>query len=148
MAIAIGLNDGELPQQSSTVANVVRAVEPPAQRAMRNAVLGDPAIAGRRDLLRRFLSAVFAAANSGAATAQASDVSRELISARTPAGFSFANIAAERAGARFAQGVLDRRFSLGLLEATFNISSFMPDIAGLPEKLSAEQFAAQFGAES
>jgi hypothetical protein len=43
---------------------------------------------------------------------------------------------------------MDRRCSLPMLAATFNVSSFMPTVDGLPEKLSADELAAQFGNEN
>ena len=126
MALALGANDSELPPQSSTVASLLRNVEPPTQRMMRLAVLGDPTIGGRRDLLRRFLSAAFITMNSNAAAAQSAGLARELAFARGPGGFSFANVAADRAGARFAQSLIEKRWSLPMLAATFNVASYMP----------------------
>jgi hypothetical protein len=145
--VSLGLNDSEVRTQLPAMSNVLRTIEPPSERIMRMTALGDPTMLGRRDLLRRFLASAFATVNSDGPATVAAALSRELADARGPGGFSFANIAADRAGVRFAQGVLDRRLSLPMLAATFNVTSYMPAVDGLPEKLSADELAAQFGNE-
>jgi hypothetical protein len=66
--------------------------------------------------------------------------------ARGASGFSFVEIAADRAGARFASGVLNKQMPLRLLAESFSVSAFMPKVDSLPEGLSADQFRKQFGA--
>jgi hypothetical protein len=68
-----------------------------------------------------------------------------LLDAQGASGFSFADIAADRAGVRFAGGVLKGQFALGSLANSFKVGTFMPPIEGLPEAFSAAQFKSQFG---
>ena len=54
-------------------------------------------------------------------------------------------MAADRAGVRFAEGVLSRRFPLQLVGQAFSLASFMPEVKDLPEGLSAADVASQYG---
>jgi hypothetical protein len=88
------------------------------------------------------------AAALGTDAAYAAGFAKELLDAQGPSGFSFADIAADRAGARFGNGVLKGNFPVAGLAAGFAVESFMPPVEGLPEKLSTAQFKAQFGSKS
>ncbi len=145
LAVVIGLNDSELLAQLPTSSNVIRAIEAPSERTIRLAVLGEPTMRGRRDLARHFLTSAFLAASTTVEATQAAGLAKEFADAEGPSGFSFADIAADRAGARFARAVLEKRVPLGMLALAFKLPSFMPEVTGLPEKLSPKEMAAQFG---
>lgn len=146
--VAIGMSDNELLAKFPAASGIVSAVEPPSERMIRLAVLGEPTMRGRRDLSQHFFATVFATTAAGADAANAAGLAKEFIDARLPSGFSFADLAANRAGVRFASSVLEKRVTLGNLGLTFSVASFMPDLASLPEHLSAKDFAAQFGSQS
>jgi hypothetical protein len=55
------------------------------------------------------------------------------------------DLAVDRAGVRFARSVLEKSVALGALGISFKVASFVPNTNGLPEKLSAKEFEAQFG---
>lgn len=145
LAIAIGLDDSAqlLPVTSS--AATLRAIEAPSERTIRLAVLGNPTMRDRRDLAQHFLTAALITAATSADAAHAASLAKELADVNSASGFSFADLAADRAGIRFARTVLDKRIPLGALALTFQVSSYMPDTNGLPENLGAKDLAAQFG---
>jgi hypothetical protein len=100
---------------------------------------------GRVDLAQHFFQSAYLASAIGANGAMAAGFSKELVDAQGLSGFSFGDIAADRAGIRFGTSVQKRRFPLGVLATSFDIDTFMPDIDKLPEGLSAGQFRKRFG---
>ncbi len=146
--VAIGLSDNEFLAKLPAAGGIVSAVEPPSERMIRLAVLGEPTMRGRRDLAQHFFATVFATAAAGADAARAAGLAKELLDSQRASGFSFADLAADRAGTRFASSVLEKHITLGNIGLTFSVASFMPDVAGLPEHISAKDFAAQFGSQS
>jgi hypothetical protein len=100
---------------------------------------------GRRDLAQHYFVSGFLAATMGSATAATAGTAKELVDSHGKSGFSFADLAADRAGVLFAEGIMSRRFALGLLAKGFSASAFLPDVAGLPEGLSAADLASRFG---
>jgi hypothetical protein len=127
------------------VAEVVAGIETPSERTIRLTVLGAPTIHGRRDIAEHFFVSAYLASAVGANGATAAGFAKESLDAQGASGFSFADIAADRAGVRFGNSVLKRHFAVGALGASFKCGSFVPSIEGLPDGLSAGQFRAQFG---
>jgi hypothetical protein len=64
-------------------------------------------------------------------------------------GFSFADMAADRAGVRFAVAATDSeaaaRATQARLRDVFTVSDFFPPAADLPENLTVEQFRRDYG---
>jgi hypothetical protein len=145
LALAIGLDDGQSLTAVPEAAESAVGAEAGSERAVRLALLGEPTIHGRRDLAKHFFISAYLAAVLGAPAAQAAGAAKEMADARGASGFSFVDIAADRAGARFAGGVLNKQMPLRLLAESFSVSAFMPKVDGLPEGLSADQFRKQFG---
>lgn len=145
LGIVIGLGDNEIIVQLPGTGNIVRAIEAPSERTIRLTLLGEPTMRGRRDLAQHFFVSALLAATTGAGAAQTAGLAKELSDAQGGSGFSFADVAADRAGIRFAQGVLEKKIPLGMLALTFSVPSYMPDVNGLPEKLAARDLATQFG---
>jgi hypothetical protein len=145
LAVAIGLDDSPqfLPLPSS--ATTLRAIEAPSERAIRIAVLGSATMRDRRDLAQHFFMSALITASTSADAAHAAGLAKELVDANGGSGFSFADLAADRAGIRFATAVLDKKIPLGALGLSFQVTSYMPDMNGLPENLSSKDLATQFG---
>jgi hypothetical protein len=148
MAVALGLGDGEVGSAFSATANTMRAIESPGERAMRLKFLGEPTILGRRDLSRHFFGSALLATITNAETAKLAGMTKELTDADATSGFSFVDLAVDRAGVRFARSLMEKRVTLGTLTLSFKVSAFVPDTKGLPEKLTAKQLAAQFGGKN
>ena len=63
-------------------------------------------------------------------------------------GFSFADMAANRAGILFAGGLLNKRLTLASVSDEFTVANYMPAVDDLPEGLSAAELLAQFGPQT
>jgi hypothetical protein len=103
-------------------------------------------LAGREDFAQHFLISAMLALEGGGPLADAIGVYKETADLRDGSGFSFNDIAADRAGTRL--GLLARRDPRALQERLVRApseSDFMPDVADLPEFLSASDFTATYG---
>lgn len=101
---------------------------------------------GRHDLALHFLVSAVIAAEAGTPLADAVGLWKELDDTRRGgSGFSFADLAADRAGTRLGEAAVGdaRRLQAALADA--DEPDFMPDVAALPEFLSAREFVARYG---
>lgn len=107
-------------------------------------------LAGRRDLARHFLVSAGLAARGETALSHLVGLIKEIADADGGTGFSFADIAADRAGAHFgatatgspdgARG-LQRRLAVGIDDA-----QLLPPVNDLPERLDRDMLRERFGA--
>jgi hypothetical protein len=148
LGVAIGLDSSVAPAKLPDMAGVVRTVESDSERQIRLAVLGKPTVRNRIDLPQHFFYAACLTATNGADATQSGALDAELLDAQRPAGFSFKDIAADRAGARFGRSLVDKRFTLRALASSFDIASYMPPVDKLPDGLSAKDLTAKFGAKT
>jgi hypothetical protein len=81
----------------------------------------------------------------GSGPARAAGVAKEIADSQGGTGFSFVDLAADRAGEAFAAAIMSGRLKLDRVAADFAVESYLPDVSGLSENLTAEQFARQFG---
>lgn len=103
-------------------------------------------LAGRDDFAQHFLISAVVALEGGGPLADAIGVYKEVADLRNGSGFSFNDIAADRAGTRL--GLLARRDPQALqarLARGAPESDFMPDVADLPEFLGRKDFLATYG---
>lgn len=101
---------------------------------------------GRYDSAQHFAVSAALAAWSGEPAADAIGVYKELDDARHGSGFSFADLAADRAGVRFGElvaGNADRLDST--LQGQLADTDLAPSLNGLPEGLSEREFRRRFG---
>ena len=102
---------------------------------------------GRPDFPMHFIVSAALAATSGGPLADALGVYKEQFDARYGSGFSFNDIAADRAGARFGLALmrapeqLQQRIAAGLSE-----QDVLPDLSDLPEYLTEAEFRQRYGA--
>jgi hypothetical protein len=126
---------------ASQLARVDLATFVPATRAWPRIRWVRITLAGRHDLAQHFVISATLAAWSGEPVADAIGLYKELDDARRGSGFSFVDLAADRAGTRFGEIVarnperLAERLAAGLSER-----DLLPAIGGLPEYLNAERF--------
>jgi hypothetical protein len=106
-------------------------------------------LGGRTDFPQHFMISAALAAHAGVPLSDAIGLYKEVDDSRRGSGFSFNDIAADRAGTRFgelatasAAGArrLQERVAAGLQE-----SDLMPDVAGLPEFMPEAEFKRRFG---
>ena len=110
---------------------------------------GGVRLAHREDAAQHFAVSAYLAANGGANLSDMAGLYKEMRDARGGSGFSFADLAADRAGSRLgAESVASvasaRRMQRRLADlATFR--PFFPDLRGLPEFMGEAEFRERFG---
>ena len=103
-------------------------------------------LADRRDTPQHFLVSAALAAEGGGPLADAIGLYKEVADSRGGSGFSFNDLAADRAGTRFGQlaarspQLLQARLAAPLTEA-----DLLPMVADLPESLSERAFQRRYG---
>jgi hypothetical protein len=101
---------------------------------------------GREDSAQHFGISAALAAWAGEPAANAIGVYKEIDDSRKGSGFSFADLAADRAGTRFGELVVDDYARLyKVLRGTVTDADLVPSLAGLPEYLSEAEFKRRFG---
>ncbi len=101
---------------------------------------------GRDDFALHFLISAVIAAEAGTPLADAIGLWKELADARQGgSGFSFNDLAADRAGARFGDFAVRAASRLQARIATAREADFMVDASDLPEYLSEADFVARYG---
>jgi hypothetical protein len=147
VALGIGMDHSGLLAKLPGSASVAQAIEPPSERAIRLTMIGEPAMRGRQDLAEHFFVSAYLTATMGADAARAAGVTKELLDAHGGSGFSFADLAADRAGVRFAEGLLRNQLKLSTIARGYSVNTFMPAIDNLPEGLTAVEVASKFGTQ-
>ncbi len=101
---------------------------------------------GRPDFPLHFLISAVVAAEGGGPLADAIGVYKELLDAQGGSGFSFNDIAADRAGTRLGLRLVRSALAMQqrLVEAVEE-AELLPDIDDLPEHLSGAEFSRRFG---
>ena len=107
-------------------------------------------LGGRRDLMQHFVySAGIALATQEGIGFAAGEFKELLDSGSGGSGFSFADLAADRAGVRFVEAATSSEASARALQESMarqnGERAFFPDVTGLREGLDAAQFRAAYG---
>ena len=103
-------------------------------------------LSGRDDFPKHFLISGAIAAAAGSPLSDAIGLYKEVADSRGGSGFSFNDIAADRAGTRF--GELAVRSPRALQDAMARVAderTYMPDVADLPEFMSEAEFKQRYG---
>jgi hypothetical protein len=105
-------------------------------------------LSGRDDLPKHFVISAALAANAGGPLADAVGLYKEVEDSRGGSGFSFNDIAADRAGAKFGEYAVHRdgaRILQKKIGAGVNERDIMPATADLPEFMKDAEFQRRFG---
>ncbi len=106
-------------------------------------------LAGRDDFPRHFLISAVIAAAAGSPLADAVGLYKEVDDSRGGSGFSFNDLAADRAGTRFGEIAgrsPERARNLAqALASGVKENDFMPDVVDLPEFIPAAEFKRRYG---
>ena len=103
---------------------------------------------GRADLAKHFIVSSALAAKAGGPLSDAVGLYKELADAREGSGFSFADIAADRAGTRFGEYAADSSSARTLqrrARTSFHEREVMPASQDLPEFMPEREFIKRFG---
>ena len=147
LALGIAMDDTGALLVVPQAALMAGSAETPQQRATRAGYFGKPTMHGRQDLAKHFVISGCLTALVGSDGAKQAGISKETLDARMASGFSFADMAANQAGITFAVGVLKKQFTLPMVANSFTVELVMPEVADLPEGLSATELEAQFGGQ-
>lgn len=102
---------------------------------------------GRDDFAQHFLISAGIAASGGSQLADAVGLFKEMDDSRGGSGFSFTDLAADRAGVRFAEtatGPASARVQ-STLAGGARESDFMPEVGDLPEFMAEAEFVRRYG---
>lgn len=103
-------------------------------------------LAGRADLAKHFLVSAVVVGEADRTLSDAVGLTKELDDSRGGSGFSFVDLAADRAGTRFGELAVSAAELLRMAVGDgVTEREIMPDINGLPESMSEAQFVARFG---
>lgn len=102
-------------------------------------------LGGRNDLARHFLIAALLTFEGGEQLADTMSLAKEVDDLRFGSGFSFTDLAAGRAGARFATLAIDSPRRLQAVAAGgVGAGDLLPEVSDLPEFLSPREFRRRF----
>lgn len=149
VGLGVGLDDSGALRLHPRTSKLIARIEPDAARRRRLNVLGRATARGRGDSLKHFLVSAALAAVAGEKEANLWGVGKELADATRPggSGFSFADLAADRAGVRFAQGLLAGKTPVAGLARSFRVENYVPQLDDLPEGLSLSELLKQYGGQ-
>lgn len=103
---------------------------------------------GRHDSAQHFAVSATLAAWAGEPVADAIGLYKELADARHGSGFSFADIAADRAGTRFGELIVNQPQQIDrLVKTAFADQDIVPTLADLPENMNDQTFRKRFGGQ-
>ncbi len=101
---------------------------------------------GRPDLAQHFVVSAALAAWAGEPLASAIGLGKEVDDARGGSGFSFADLAADRAGTRLGELAVDNpRRLAAAVSGGLTDAGLLPPITGLPEAMMSSEFQRRFG---
>ena len=148
LALGIAFDDTDSLRKLPIASAAIESIEPEPRRAERHAAFADmPPLSmhGRADLAKHFFVSAHLVGLLGSEPARGAGVVKEMLDSNGGSGFSFADMAANRAGIAFAVAVLKDRLTIDDVARMFTVDSFMPPIDGLREGLQAKEFTAAFG---
>ncbi len=121
----------------------------PAAREWSRPVTRNVLLAGRDDFSKHFATSAALAANAGAALADVIGLYKEVRDSRGGSGFSFNDIAADRAGTRLGELAVGNRESAlniqRMVIAGVSDKDLMPPFADLPEFMPEAEFKRRYG---
>ncbi len=118
----------------------------PAAATWRTPVQLTVTLNGRDDFPKHFLISAAIAAEAGSPLADAIGLYKEVEDSRGGSGFSYNDIAADRAGTRFGELAVKSPRKLQIaLTAGVQERDFMPDVSDLPEFMPEAEFKRRYG---
>ena len=149
LGLGVAMDRSSLMRYNPAVALTWRRVESNAERTARLAVLGKPTMFGRHDLAQHFFVSTALTATLGAKAAEAAGVTKELLDAEDGgSGFSFADLASDYAGIRFASRLIEQPDRVKGLAKRFRVADFAIGPKGLDEDMPMKTFEKKYGGTS
>lgn len=127
------MDDSDILLSNPVTADFCRKVESTTERRERRRILGTPTLRGRRDLAQHFFLSAYLTVAVGGRAAESAGLAKELVDSRSQSGFSYRDLAANAAGIRFAEHLLDGTWALSDVADGLATGALMPKVADLPE---------------
>ena len=147
LALGIFIDDADFLQKFPLTASFAKQVESAERRDARLQVLGQPTMRERTDLTKHFFVSAHLLVAGGKPAAVAAGLAKETRDSNGGTGFSFIDMAANRAGIVFAEQLLADRIKLQDVAERFHVDDYLPTLRGLEEGLTATQLEEQYGGE-
>lgn len=147
LALGIFLDDTSSLRSLPKVGTFLTQVESDDQHQKRLEVLGKPTMRERTDLTKHFFVSAHLVVALGKEPTAAAGLAKEMQDANGGTGFSFVDMAANRAGITFAERLLEEKLSLRKIAESFHVDDYLPTLRGLDEGLTLEQLEANYGGE-
>ena len=144
-ALAIAFDRGYLIKRYDAVAERIRKETDLVADASRERFMGDATIYRRASLLQDFISAGILAQFVGSDSARDIATLEEIKQATEPAGFSFASIAASRAGIRLQQALATSEITFPELAKTFSVDRFVPSVKTMQKFWTSAELEEDYG---
>lgn len=144
-SLGVFLDDSDMLLKFPATSAFMSNVESKPQRDLRLEILGSPTMRDRRDLAQHFFVSAHLTATLGPRVALSLGLGKEMMDANGGSGFSFADLAADRAGIEFARHVLAGNISLEDLSQSFAVTDYLPLVDDLAEGLQLTELRSQFG---
>jgi hypothetical protein len=145
LALGVAFDDVGLLRNLPVAGAVIPHIEGEQERARRMAAIGRPTMRGRADWAKHFFVSAHLVALTGSETARSAGLLKEMVDAHGGSGFSFADMAANRAGIVFAHALLSNQLTLNDIAQRFSVEAFLPPIDDLREQLGAKEFYKDYG---
>jgi hypothetical protein len=145
LALGFAFDDSGTLQKLPVGASLAPHLESEQQRRERVAALGAPTMRGRADLTKHFFVSATLVPMLGSGPARSAGLVKEMLDANGGSGFSFRDMAANRAGIVFAHAVLGGRLALDDVAANFTVEAYLPPMDDLREDMQAAEFIREFG---
>ena len=145
LSLGIFLDDSDTLLKVPATSAFVSNVENESQRQNRINILGSPTMRDRRDLAQHFFISAHLATTLGPQAALRLGLAKEMLDANGGSGFSFADLAADRAGIEFAKRVAAGEVSLEDLSQRFEVADYLPEVDDLAEGLDIAELRSRFG---
>jgi hypothetical protein len=145
IALGIALDDTGTLMGDAVTASGIKDIETAEERKARVAVLGNPTLAGRRDLARRFFLGCAMGELLSPEKAERAAVERATADLHKPIGLCVPALAAEFAGITFARTAQNDAELLRDVIRKFTAAEYLPPMRGLRNGLSAEKFEELYG---
>ena len=147
MLLALGIfmdTEGVLRSFPMT-SELVSQIESDQARNDRLSMLGKPTMRNRADLAKHFFVSAHLVAAMGGDTARGIGLGKESLDSNDGSGFSFVDMAANRAGIIFAEKILAKNIDLEQVADGFTVNRYLPEVADLAEGIQGEELRSQLG---
>ena len=145
LALGIFMDDTRTLRSVPGIGSFISRVETETQRDERLAVMDKPTMRDRTDLTKHFFVSAHLFVAGGKQAAVSAGLAKEMMDSQGGTGFSFVDMAANRAGIIFAERLLADELPLTNLARRFHVDDYLPSLRGLKEGLTSANLQKNYG---